>query len=206
MSFTAARNSPGILPYNNPPTLSRGAELRAEMALLGALMANNKAYERVKDFLAPEHFADPLHAEIYATIVRRIEAGERTDALTVREDFKIAGRLKEISGGNYLVDLLLEMTGIMNAAEQGQAIHGAWIGRDLLQELMPDALPRSPDAAAPEEQALSDLAVCQAHQVLAGGYDASRDVQSHAESLLLRMEHVLDEAHARADRLLARLD
>ena len=48
---------------------------RAEMALLGALLANNKAYERVAEFLAPEHFADPVHGRIYQAIVRRVEAG-----------------------------------------------------------------------------------------------------------------------------------
>ena len=33
------------------------SNLQAEQALLGALLANNKAYERVSEFLAPEHFA-----------------------------------------------------------------------------------------------------------------------------------------------------
>ncbi|MDB5380661.1 MAG: replicative helicase, partial [Rhodospirillales bacterium] len=32
---------------------------QAEQALLGALLANNKAYERVSEFLAEHHFADP---------------------------------------------------------------------------------------------------------------------------------------------------
>ena len=31
----------------------------AEQALLGAVLADNRAYERVSEFLAPEHFADP---------------------------------------------------------------------------------------------------------------------------------------------------
>ena len=43
-----------------PPT-----NLQAEQALLGALLANNKAYERVSEFLAPHHFADPIHGRIY---------------------------------------------------------------------------------------------------------------------------------------------
>ena len=37
------------------------SNVQAEQALLGALLANNRAYERVSEFLAPEHFADPSH-------------------------------------------------------------------------------------------------------------------------------------------------
>ena len=49
------------------------SNLQAEQALLGALLANNRAYERVSEFLAPEHFADPIHGRIYQAIVRRID-------------------------------------------------------------------------------------------------------------------------------------
>jgi hypothetical protein len=52
------------------------SNMQAEQALLGALLANNKAYERVSEFLAPEHFVDPIHGLIYAAISRRVEAGQ----------------------------------------------------------------------------------------------------------------------------------
>ena len=44
------------------------SNLQAEQALLGALLANNKAYERVSEFLAPEHFADAVNGRIYRAI------------------------------------------------------------------------------------------------------------------------------------------
>lgn len=36
----------------------------AEAALLGAILNNNAAYERVSDILRPEHFADARHGRI----------------------------------------------------------------------------------------------------------------------------------------------
>ena len=64
----------------DPPLL--GLSLRrppsndqAEQALLGALLANNKGYERVSDFLMAEHFADPIHGRIFQAISRRVEMG-----------------------------------------------------------------------------------------------------------------------------------
>jgi replicative DNA helicase len=39
--------------------------LEAEQALLGAMLVNNEAHDRVSGFLQPIHFYDPLHAQIY---------------------------------------------------------------------------------------------------------------------------------------------
>src|ERR1700709_2010260 len=74
------------LPPSNP---------QAEQALLGALLANNKAYDRVSEFLAPEHFADPLHGRIFQAVTRRIEAGQLADAVTLRAEFEHSGLLDE---------------------------------------------------------------------------------------------------------------
>ncbi|HRE20440.1 MAG TPA: DnaB-like helicase N-terminal domain-containing protein, partial [Rhabdaerophilum sp.] len=39
--------------------------LEAEQALLGAILVNNEAYDRVSDFLRPEHFFEALHGRIF---------------------------------------------------------------------------------------------------------------------------------------------
>ncbi|MBV8913959.1 MAG: replicative DNA helicase [Acetobacteraceae bacterium] len=105
---------------------------RAEMALLGALLANNKAYERVSEFLAPEHFADPIHGRIYQAIARRVEAGQLADAITLKAEFEHSGVLEEVGGTAYLAQLLTAMVGIINAGEYGRAIHDAWLRRQLI--------------------------------------------------------------------------
>ena len=47
----------------------------AEQALLGAILVNNAAYQRVAEFLRPEHFADPLHGKLFDSLTRLIERG-----------------------------------------------------------------------------------------------------------------------------------
>ena len=44
--------------------------IEAEQALLGALLANNKAYEQVSDFLKPAHFAEAVNAKIFEVVSR----------------------------------------------------------------------------------------------------------------------------------------
>ncbi len=109
------------------------ANLQAEQALLGALLANNKAYERVSDFLIPEHFADPVHGRIFQAIARRVEAGQLADAITLKAEFEHTDALQEVGGIAYLGQLLSAMVGIINAGEYGRTIHDAWMRRQLIE-------------------------------------------------------------------------
>ena len=144
-----------------PPT-----NLQAEQALLGALLANNKAYERVSEFLIPEHFADPIHGRIFQAVSRRIELGQLADAVTLKAEFEHSGVLDEVGGTAYLAQLLTAMVGIINAGEYGRAVHDAWIRRQLID--IGEVVVNNAFGAEPEldgggqveaaEQALFDLA------------------------------------------------
>jgi len=117
---------PGM-PIRLPPT-----NLQAEQALLGALLANNRAYERISDFLVAEHFADPIHGRIYQAIQRRVERQELADAVTLKAEFEHSGVLDEVGGTAYLAQLLSAMVGIINAGEYGRAIYDAWLRRQMI--------------------------------------------------------------------------
>ena len=143
-----------------PPT-----NLQAEQALLGALLANNKAYERVSDFLLPEHFADPVHGRIFRAIARRIDQGQLADGVTLKAEFEHSGILDEVGGTAYLAQLLTAMVGIINAGEYGRAIHDAWLRRELIEvgeNLVNNAFGADPELNAEgqlesAEQSLFDL-------------------------------------------------
>src|SRR5215213_1937791 len=142
------------------------ANLAAEQALLGALLANNKAYERVSDFLAPEHFADPVHGRIFRAIQRRLEAGQLADVVTLRGEFEHSGLLDEVGGPAYLAQLLSAMVGIINAGEYGRLVYDCWMRRQLIdagEEVVNRAFGAEPELDARQqleaaEQRLFDLA------------------------------------------------
>ena len=54
----------------------------AEQALLGAILVNNEACDRVSSFLKPEHFFDALHGRIYDHAAKLIWAGKRATPIT----------------------------------------------------------------------------------------------------------------------------
>lgn len=118
----------GITGSRLPP-----ASLEAEQALLGALLANNKAYDRVAEFLRPEHFADAAHGLVFTAIARRVDAGRLADAVTLRQEFDASGELADVGGGAYIAQLLGAMVGIVNAGEYGKLVHDMWQRRQILE-------------------------------------------------------------------------
>jgi len=142
------------------------SNLAAEQALLGALLSNNRAYDRVSEFLQAEHFADPVHARIYSAISRRIEASQIADPVTLRAEFEHTGVLEEVGGTAYLAQLLTAMVGIINAKDYGQAIYDSWIRRQLIdigetvvnQAFAPELDLDGPKQIELAEQSLFDLA------------------------------------------------
>ena len=74
----------------------------AEQELLGAILTNNKAYEKVGEFLKPEHFYDPVHSRIFETIHTLVQRGEIADPVTLKAYFENDPALESVGGAGYL--------------------------------------------------------------------------------------------------------
>ena len=90
--------------------------IEAEQVLIGALLANNKAYEKVSEFLKPEHFSDPMHAKVFNVMARLIQKGHVADVITLKNYFEQEGTLNEVGGIAYLIKLAESSTPAVNIA------------------------------------------------------------------------------------------
>src|SRR3954451_7037981 len=97
--------------------------IEAEQALLGAILVNNDACDRVSGFLNPEHFFEGVHARIYEAASTLIRAGKLASPVTLKTFFERDETLKEIGGTAYLARLAAAATTIINAEEYGRAIY-----------------------------------------------------------------------------------
>ncbi len=113
--------------FRSPPH-----NFEAEKALLGAIFANNFAFERVADFLRPEHFADPIHGRVFEVTAKLIERGQIADPITLMNFFEQDGSLAEVGGSKYLAELSASMVNIINAHEYGRTIHDLHLKRKLI--------------------------------------------------------------------------
>ncbi len=104
--------------YRQPPH-----NIEAEMALLGAVLTNNEACDRVTQFLQPEHFFEPLHARIFDAAASLIRMGKLASPVTLRSFFENDATMKDVGGPAYLARLAGSATTIINAEEYGRTIH-----------------------------------------------------------------------------------
>ena len=106
--------------------------LEAEQALLGAILVNNLAYNRVSDFLRQEHFADPLHGRIFDAAARLIERNQIATPVTLRPYFEQDEGMTALGGAVYLVKLASAAVGIINAFDYGRLVHDLYLRRELI--------------------------------------------------------------------------
>ena len=80
-------------PEGQPLDRQRPANVEAEMGLLGAILIDNRAFERVSEFLSEEHFSEEFHRRIWRACKTPIERGQRADPTTLKHFFDSDGVL-----------------------------------------------------------------------------------------------------------------
>lgn len=123
------------VPFSNPEEGLQRMPLHspeAEQALLGALLHNNLAFERVAEFLRPEHFSDRSHGRIYEAISTLISRGHVADPITLKEYFDRDDALSEVGGGQYLAYLAASVISIINTEDYGRKIYDFYLRRELV--------------------------------------------------------------------------
>ena len=115
-----------------PPHREAPADIGVEMALLGALLVNNSAFDRVSDLIGPEAFADLAHQRIFEAIQRLIEGGRQATATTLRRQFEQEESLKDLGGARYLAELAAGAANIIDAADYARLIQDLFLRRQLI--------------------------------------------------------------------------
>ncbi len=113
-------------PHRLPP-----ANVEAEQALLGAILINNDAFDRVSDFLKSEHFVEEVHRRIYEIAGSLIRQGKLATPITLKTflgDHDLGG----VTVAQYLARLATDATTIINAYDYGRSIHDLALRRELI--------------------------------------------------------------------------
>ncbi|MBL6945881.1 MAG: replicative DNA helicase [Rhodospirillales bacterium] len=106
--------------------------VEAEKALLGAIFANNRAYEAVSEFLRADHFALGQNGRVYEACGKLIDRGQIADPVTLKTFFEQDEAISEIGGPAYLMELAGSAVGIINAGEYGRVVYDLYLKRELI--------------------------------------------------------------------------
>jgi replicative DNA helicase len=138
-----------------PPFRRAPHNLEAEQALLGAILINNEAHDRVSHFLEPHHFFDPLHQQIYETTAKLIASGKQATPITLKTFFETAEKIDPtLTVPQYLGRLAANAATIINARDYAQTIYDLAVRRHLILigEDMVNAAYDAPVDFPPKEQ------------------------------------------------------
>ncbi len=108
------------------------SNLEAEQALLGALLSENSLFERVGDFLRPEHFVDPLHVRLFEAIGSFVQRGQLANPITLRDYFQEDEALEQVGGASYLANLVGSTVSFSNSLDYGRQIYDLYLRRQLI--------------------------------------------------------------------------
>jgi len=96
--------------------------LEAEMSVLGAMILKEQAAETVFGILSDDDFFFPAHREMFKAIQQLAHSGKAVELLTVKNELSERGKLAEVGGEDYLIQVAESVPSAANAAHYAQIV------------------------------------------------------------------------------------
>jgi replicative DNA helicase len=109
-------------------------DVEVEQALLGAILVDNQAIERVSTLLKAEHFYDPLHQRLYDAMASSLDRGGMViTPLTLHAALKADPGLQEVGGLSYLANLAEAAPALPNVRDYARILYDLSVRRALIR-------------------------------------------------------------------------
>ena len=119
---------PQLLALKVPPH-----SIEAEQALLGALLIDNQAFDKVGDLVSGEDFYRDDHRRIWRHIVKLVENNQPADVVTVADSIERSEDKDKTGGATYLAALAQNTPSAVNVRRYGQLVRDRSVQRRLGQ-------------------------------------------------------------------------
>ena len=121
-------NDPQLLSLKVPPH-----SIEAEQSLLGALLLDNQAFDRVAYLITGEDFYRDDHRRIWRHIAKLIEANRPADVITVNESVEASEDKEKTGGAAYLGALAQNTPSALNVRRYAELVRERAVQRRLAQ-------------------------------------------------------------------------
>jgi replicative DNA helicase len=121
-------NDPQLLALKVPPH-----SIEAEQSLLGALLLDNSAFDKVADLISAEDFYRDDHRRIYRHIIKLIDQAKPADMVTVSDSIESSEDKDKIGGSNYLGALAQNTPSALHIRRYAEIVRDKSVQRRLAQ-------------------------------------------------------------------------
>ncbi|RQO82099.1 replicative DNA helicase [Acidovorax sp. FJL06] len=168
--------------------------IEAESSVLGGLLLDNNAWDRVGDLLKEGDFYRYEHQAIYAAIGALINASKPADVITVFEQLKNQGKAQETGGLTYLNSLAQYVPSATNIRRYAEIVRE----RGILRKLVTASDEISTNAFNPQGKTVERILDEAEAKIFAIGEEGSRNKQGF-QSLDNLVIDLLDKVQEMAD-------
>ncbi|PIC00491.1 replicative DNA helicase [Caulobacter sp. X] len=120
-------------PIDEPTINVAPHNMEAEQALLGILLYDNAAYERLSDNLQARCFYEPFHQRLFQAIETHVRKGQLAEPILLADEFKNDPAFQELGGLRYLADLVDRAPPAANAGDYARVIFDLSLRRELIR-------------------------------------------------------------------------
>ncbi|MDQ5881241.1 MAG: replicative helicase [Pseudomonadota bacterium] len=181
---------PAIAALRIPPH-----SIEAEQSVLGGLLLDNQAYDKISDLVSEGDFYRDEHRRIYRAIQRMLERAKPVDVVTVAEAIDAAGDTEHTGGLAYLGELAQNTPSAANIRRYGEIVRERAILRQLVtagDEIASSAL----NPLGREPKTLLDEAEAKVFAIAESGMRHQTGFQ-HINPLLTQVVERIQELHDR---------
>jgi replicative DNA helicase len=128
MSGGVPRHSSGPATSELRPSSGRVPphDLDAEAAVLSAVMLTQEAFDRVAEFLRPEHFYSGANQRVFETVLDLQNENRPVDVVTVAGRLRDKGLLQQMGGTPYLAQLTDAVPTVAHVEAHGRVVKEKW--------------------------------------------------------------------------------
>ena len=169
--------------------------VEAEQSVLGGLMLENTAWERVADLINEQDFYRADHRAIWRQITRLIDANKPADVVTVAEALESFGKLDETGGLGYLAALAQNTPSAANIRRYAEIVRE----RAVLRKLVEVGAEISESAFSPQGRSAAEIldqAEAKVFEIKEAGAKTTQGFQA-VQPLLMEVVTRIDELYNR---------
>jgi len=195
----------GIMPAMNSPADPQVDSLRipphsieAEQSVIGGLLRDNAAWDRIADFMHADDFYRYDHRIIFEQMVRLINAGKPADVITVYEACNMLGKAEEVGGLQYLNAMAQNTPSAANIRRYAEIVRD----RGILRKLITVADEISGNAFNPQGKEVKQMLDEAESKIFAIAESGARGAQgwNPIQPLLTQVVERIDELYSRENQ------
>lgn len=169
--------------------------IEAEQSVIGGLLRDNAAWDRIADFMHAEDFYRYDHRIIFEQMVRLINAGKPADVITVFEALTMLGKADEVGGLQYLNAMAQNTPSAANIRRYAEIVRD----RGVLRKLITVADEISGTAFSPQGKEVKQMLDEAESKIFAIAEQGARGSQgwTAVQPLLTQVVERIDELYSR---------